>query len=207
MSLYNEGIEKDDEKILVSDRRWKKIVRILKTSAFLNDRTEVDLMDCELIEHCIWSTEYQIDKARQIVKKCIEQNGLDYDSAIEEINERIDEFSEHINKSCYKLELNKDNPITKIIDKKISYQIKIDNTLHWINEDGIYDFKSLDKERYVYSFYFDNEKAAVRWKNSNSNYDIYISSSVYCHQHYVKDESVFNKPENQGFYQRKIKAL
>lgn len=37
----------------VSDFRWKKIVRILKTCAFLNGRNEVDLMDCSLIDYAI----------------------------------------------------------------------------------------------------------------------------------------------------------
>ena len=37
----------------VSDSRWKKIVRILKTCAFLNGRNEVDLMDCSLIDYAI----------------------------------------------------------------------------------------------------------------------------------------------------------
>ena len=77
----------------VGDRRWKKIAHILKASAFLNDRTEVDLMDCQLIEYCIWSTEKQQKMARDIVEKCIKQNGLDCDTAIEEINEQIEEFT------------------------------------------------------------------------------------------------------------------
>ncbi len=85
--------EKDaGESFEVGDRRWKKMARILKTSAFLNDRTEVDLMDCQLIEYCIWSTEKQQKKVRGIVEKCIQQNGLDCDTAIEEINDGIEEF-------------------------------------------------------------------------------------------------------------------
>ena len=85
----------------VGDRRWKKIVHILKTSAFLNDRTEVDLMDCQLIEYCIWSTEKQQKQARDIVEKCIKQNGLDCDSAIDEINEQIENFKKKIDEKWY----------------------------------------------------------------------------------------------------------
>ena len=92
----NEAMSEDDkqngELFEVGDRRWKKIVHILKTSAFLNDRTEVDLMDCQLIEYCIWSTEKQQQVAREIVEKCIQQNGLDCDTTIDEINEQIDSF-------------------------------------------------------------------------------------------------------------------
>ena len=37
----------------VSDSRWRKIIRVLKTCAFLNGRSEVDLMDCSLIDYAI----------------------------------------------------------------------------------------------------------------------------------------------------------
>ena len=37
----------------VSDTRWKKIVHVLKTCAFLNGRNTVDLMDCSLIDYAV----------------------------------------------------------------------------------------------------------------------------------------------------------
>ncbi len=37
----------------VSDFRWRKIVRVLKTCAFLNGRNQVDLIDCSLIDYAI----------------------------------------------------------------------------------------------------------------------------------------------------------
>ena len=49
-------------------------------------------MDCSLIENCIWGTEKQQKKAKEIVEKCIKQNGLDCDTAIEDIQEQIEEF-------------------------------------------------------------------------------------------------------------------
>ena len=39
----------------IHDRRWKKIVRLMRTSAFLNGRSAVHLMDCFLMEHCLWN--------------------------------------------------------------------------------------------------------------------------------------------------------
>lgn len=96
--------EWQNELFEVSDRRWKKIAHILKTSAFLNDRSEVDLMDCQLIEYCIWSTEKQQKQVREIVEECIKQNGLDCDTAINEINEQIAEFDSRINETFYEPE-------------------------------------------------------------------------------------------------------
>ena len=40
--------------IYVSDRRWKNIVRLLRTSAFMQDREEVDICDLLPIYHCLW---------------------------------------------------------------------------------------------------------------------------------------------------------
>ena len=89
----------------VSDRRWKKIARILKMSAFLNDRTEVDLMDCQLIEYCIWNTEEQQQKVGEIVAKCIKENGLEYNTSVDDINAQIKSFDDYITKNLYNIEI------------------------------------------------------------------------------------------------------
>jgi len=107
MILQNEKMTEEDKKngeeFEVGDRRWKKIAHILKTSAFLNDRDEVDLMDCSLIENCIWGTEKQQKLAREIVEKCLKENGISCDSAIEEIEEQIEEFKAKINDEWFEL--------------------------------------------------------------------------------------------------------
>ena len=106
LTVHNETLSEEEkaagESFAIGDRRWKKIVRILKTSAFLNDRTEVDLMDCQLIEYCIWNTEKQQEKAREIVEKCIKQNGLDCDTAIVDINDEIEEFQARVEQNWFK---------------------------------------------------------------------------------------------------------
>lgn len=105
LTAQNETLSEEEkaagEAFAIGDRRWKKIVRILKTSAFLNDRTKVDLMDCQLIEYCIWGTEKQQKKARQIVETCIQQNGLDCDTAIDDINDRIEEFTSKVEQDWF----------------------------------------------------------------------------------------------------------
>jgi MoxR-like ATPase len=46
-------IRRESFEYFVSDFRWKKIVRVLKTCAFLNGRDKVDLIDCSLIDYAI----------------------------------------------------------------------------------------------------------------------------------------------------------
>ena len=105
MTLLNDGMSDEDKKngelFEVGDRRWKKIAHILKTSAFLNDRNEVDLMDCSLIENCIWGTEKQQKKAKEIVEKCLKENGIPCDSAIEDIQEQIEEFTAKVDEEWF----------------------------------------------------------------------------------------------------------
>ena len=53
--------------IYVSDRRWKNIVRLLCTSAFMQDREEVDICDLLPIYHCLWQEPEERDAIRSIV--------------------------------------------------------------------------------------------------------------------------------------------
>ena len=53
--------------IYVSDRRWKNIVCLLRTSAFMQDREEVDICDLLPIYHCLWQEPEERDAIRSIV--------------------------------------------------------------------------------------------------------------------------------------------
>ncbi len=61
--------------IQIYDRRWKKIVRLLRTSAFLNGRSQVDLMDCFLMVHCLWHEPNQVEEIQDIVAETIRKHG------------------------------------------------------------------------------------------------------------------------------------
>ena len=53
--------------IYVSDRRWKNIIRLLRTSAFMQDREEVSVCDMLPIYHCLWQEPEERDAIRSIV--------------------------------------------------------------------------------------------------------------------------------------------
>ena len=57
--------------IYVSDRRWKNIVRLLCTSAFMQDREEVDICDLLPIYHCLWQEPEERDAIRNIVIRAL----------------------------------------------------------------------------------------------------------------------------------------
>lgn len=43
------------ESIQVSDRRWRKIVKLLQVCALTNGRKAVSIWDCWLLQHCLWN--------------------------------------------------------------------------------------------------------------------------------------------------------
>lgn len=97
---YNKGqLEKQEDEntlIYISDRRWRKIVRLLRTSAFLNGRNEVDLMDCYLIKDCIWNRMDQINLVADFVSKVIETIGYTAPKGIVDLEHRVEQFGREI---------------------------------------------------------------------------------------------------------------
>jgi MoxR-like ATPase len=59
--------------IYVSDRRWMKIVRLLRAAAYTEGRTTVLWPDCWLIQHCLWSRPEQ----HQLVREWFDANMLE----------------------------------------------------------------------------------------------------------------------------------
>lgn len=53
-----EEVKKEDVSEMdyyISDRRWRKCVHLLQTSAFLNGRQSVDVTDVPILIHCLWN--------------------------------------------------------------------------------------------------------------------------------------------------------
>ena len=70
--------EQSDKPPYVSDRRWKKIIGILQTSALLNGRGEIDLSDCILLEHMLWDNDSQVYQVKELLIDAITNQLLDY---------------------------------------------------------------------------------------------------------------------------------
>jgi MoxR-like ATPase len=51
----------------ISDRRWKKCVHLLQSSAFLNGRKQIDLTDIPILIHCLWNKSETIPTIIDIV--------------------------------------------------------------------------------------------------------------------------------------------
>lgn len=95
---FNARPSNHNQQIVVHDRRWKKLVRLLRTSAFLNGRQEVDLMDCFLMIHCLWGTPNQIDHLRDIITSAIAKHGYSLAVNLNMIKKEVEDFQEDVDR-------------------------------------------------------------------------------------------------------------
>ena len=80
----------------VLDRRWKKLIRLLRTAAFLNDRAEVDLMDCFLLAHGLWNHPQQLVPIAKMLSETIRNHGYSLAVGLTTLREEIDAFETEV---------------------------------------------------------------------------------------------------------------
>ena len=71
LSAVNVDEAAERRHVYVSDRRWKNIMRQLRTSAFMQDRAEVAVCDLLPIYHCLWQEPEERDAIRALVIKAL----------------------------------------------------------------------------------------------------------------------------------------
>jgi len=101
VKVVNQDVHRD---IYVSDRRWKYIVRLMKTSALLHDRKEVVLADLQIAVHCLWNEPDEIAPICEIVAKAIfneylarldkMQSAVSYGMKVRQVRESLDRAHE-----------------------------------------------------------------------------------------------------------------
>ncbi|MBO7567122.1 MAG: AAA family ATPase [Bacteroidales bacterium] len=101
LTKRNTEIQDDDEKYLVSDRRWKKIANLIRVSAYCNNRIETDIMDATLIADCIWNTEKQEEEAKQIVTDALKAYGVKCKSNVKDLKQTVDQFKSQVEDNFY----------------------------------------------------------------------------------------------------------
>lgn len=80
----------------VLDRRWKKLIRLLRTSAFLNERTAVDLMDCFLLAHGLWNHPSQFETIATLLGETIRHHGYSLTVGLTALREEIAAFETEV---------------------------------------------------------------------------------------------------------------
>jgi MoxR-like ATPase len=79
------GLDAADTDMYVSDRRWKKAVKLLKASAFFNGRDSINPLDILLLQDCLWNS----PESRDIVRKVIKDFALNHAFDQQEVEQQI----------------------------------------------------------------------------------------------------------------------
>lgn len=155
-----------EKPIKVYDRRWKKMVRLMRTSAFLNGRQKVDLMDCFLMVHCLWTHPDQRSAIQGMVSETIRKHGYSIAINLGALRREIDELERDIT-----TETRIERVITESIPKaeKEEYYELLDQNKPF---DGTYvrisEFNSLLMEESVVNVYDENLSLLRRLKAKRS---------------------------------------
>ena len=91
---YNTQREANLPPIYISDRRWKKMVGLLRTSAYLNESSTVCFADCLLIPYCIWDEVSQFPIAEDIVQRAITDSINTYLLGEKQLEQKLDALKE-----------------------------------------------------------------------------------------------------------------
>ena len=202
----------EKEKFYVSDRRWKKIIHLLKTSAFLCDRTEVDLMDMQLITYCIWNTPKQRDEVKSIVKEIVQAHGLECTTDIDDIEGQIKIFKTDVDSTWYKIveQVTHEEAIERMIGNINFYEVEKNNqNIAYISKNYCYDdyYTRNYQRRYYYTtddtnltdpraidYYQEPDENFIMTNRSSSSRTIKIKTKTVVDQKagLVKDTVIFN---------------
>ena len=85
--------------LYVSDRRWKKAVKLLKASAFFSGRDSVNPLDIMLLQDCLWHSPESRDVVRSVVKDLALNRAFDQQESkaqIEMSREELEEIQDDV---------------------------------------------------------------------------------------------------------------
>ncbi len=63
------------QEIYVSDRRWRKLVKLMKVSAFTSGFTETSIYDTWILPHCLWEQPEQFEGLQDLYKRLVTVDG------------------------------------------------------------------------------------------------------------------------------------
>lgn len=132
----------------VSDRRFKKSLKILKASAYTNLRKEVSILDVSLLVNVFWNKPENIDAVKNIVMKNL--SVLQANNALR-LEHTYKGWSEKFN-SYFRLKVHERNDRGELlyIDSQGEKTKKLHEEVHKRNEEGKYVYYSPVWEEYRY---------------------------------------------------------
>ncbi|BCL72535.1 ATPase AAA [Vibrio nigripulchritudo] len=94
------GVDVADTDLYVSDRRWKKAVKLLKASAYFNGRDTINPLDLLLLQDCLWNS----PESREIVEEVVRDFAINHAFDQVTINQQIETCKEELDEVQDELE-------------------------------------------------------------------------------------------------------
>lgn len=197
---HNKRKENKETQIYISDRRWRKTVRLLRTSAFLNDRNAVDLMDCFLIKECLWNEAEQIQTVSQFVREAIQKHGYTLSFNLTAIKEELKEFQLEIKEETkFEKDTRKESYI--ITDGYIEIINPPSRNDNFINEDVLKQLTNKEQNHNLFYFQYSTYRQYQRYniRKGKDKFHITINGTDYKLKTEIKGEkrSITKKPHKK----------
>ncbi|NBV67875.1 MAG: ATPase [Flavobacteriia bacterium] len=179
---YNQREENKENPIYISDRRWRKIVRLLRTSAFLNDRKAVDLMDCFLIKDCLWNETEQVQAVSQFVRDAIQKHGYSLKFNFKGLKDELEEFKTEIKEET---KFEKDTRVETLVNARNDYFEIVgfnseNNLIRQIDFNSLSNSNESVRLYYYYEYYSQVRQNRIsNIRKGNSKFSIFINDQEY----------------------------
>lgn len=119
----------EDLDVYVSDRRWQRAAILLKAAAFFCGRDEVNLVDCLLLRHCLWTTKENCPEVIEIVENAVRDRGFETEFSLHEIDSEKEKLEKEIDRELYH---RRDVYRTSSIGNKKYFECQRDNVTFYI---------------------------------------------------------------------------
>ncbi|MGL5246202.1 MAG: hypothetical protein ACRC8C_01385 [Mycoplasmoidaceae bacterium] len=174
------------DQILNSNDIWKSIDKILKISAILNGRLEVDITDCFIVEHILWNQPIHSNVVAKFINDLTSNFEYGFYSQYDLTKEKYIGFSSYI-----KSEIVRDLDFKKIVEEKV-----------FINDNSKYYLFSSEKD--MSSFFIDIKDINMLKNTSSVVGTIDLSIKIYSKEQFVTNkeatERVFINFDGKNYY-------
>ncbi len=155
----NKKEDDPQQHIIVSDRRWKKIIGLLKAVAFVHEREQVQLADCFIMTHCLWNQPNQRDKANAIVREAIRDHGYALDMRLPTLRKEIRAFADDIEKES-RIPVTESKETPRIVAQEY-HLVNSKNDRFAAEKVRVVDVKNLQRNEGKVINYYDGENKLV----------------------------------------------
>ncbi|MEN0050911.1 MAG: AAA family ATPase, partial [Bacteroidota bacterium] len=180
-----------DNQIPVFDRRWKKIIRLLRTSAFLSGRAQVDLIDCFLMVHCLWAKPTQLELIQEIVSEAIRKHGYSMAVNLSMLKKEVQEFEQEVDQET-KVKYTKVEERLLPIEEEYFELVKSDEKFEG-SRITIKQFKNLSLSEHSVTNFYDGNGSLVnrlKTKKGTQEYTIAVDYNSITYTYRLKTQKV-----------------